>query len=438
MERKLPALLIPLALLLFLALVPPVSAGTCGIYIYDLDANENGLITFKINNTGNIKEDISYKVYVGLKEVQSVNNVSLDAGKKADGIASYSFLYGNYKIRVDASADCGSRDTEEMVYALLEPLPEVCSGPEGIEGGRRCDVHSGFVLECRDGQWTYYGEDESCRSECYPYCGGEKPFPGCRVDIESLDFLDRIMEGNALKLETGIKNSGKGMETINLKLYINGALQRDYLLPPLGPGKSRLETLYYYPKAGQNSLLLEAMANCSASDSKAGNLTVIEAPPEPKPEPEPEPQPLVTRVSISPKSLDIPLCKSKTLELGIDSSRSQEFSISVSGADEEWLRYPERVEIEGRNKVYVYITPKKTGTYNLTITVRGENQTFREEASFYAAPAEEEEEAPSDWLSGLSRFLTKNWLAISLAVGIIVLVLVIVFGAEYWREKGRI
>lgn len=424
--------------LFLLALVPSGSAATCGLYISDLDARADGLITFKINNTGSIKEDIAYSVYVGLKRIQRVENLSLDPGKSAEGLVVYDFLYGNYKIRVDAATDCGSRDSREMVYALLEPLPEVCLDPEGIEGDTRCDVHAGFVLECRDGQWIYYGEDESCKSECYPYCTGEKIYPECGVDIETLDFLDRIMEGNPIRLEAGIKNTGRGSETINLKLYINGVLQRDYLLPALDAGESRAETLYYYPKAGESGFRLEAIADCSASDSKGGTFLAIEKPPEPGPEPEPEPQPLVTRVSIGPKSLDIPECKSRTLELTIESSRSQGFSIGVSGAEEEWLRYPGQVEIDGKDNIYVYITPQKPGTYKLTVTVRGEEESFQEEVSFYVVPEQPGEEQPGDFFSGISGFLSRNWLAMALIIGIIVLALVIALGAKYWHERGRI
>lgn len=436
MDRK-----IALALMIsvfFLALVPFGSAETCGIYIYGLDAQEDGLISFFINNTGDIDADITYTVYVGLNELERVEELSLDAGEGERRESGYSFLYGNYWIRVEAESDCGSRDFKEMVYAILEPLPKVCSGPEGVEGDVRCDREMGSLLECRDGSWIYHGEDESCKSKCYPYCTGEKLYPECRVDIETLDFLDNILEGNALKLETRIKNTGMGEEIINLKLHINGKLQRDYLLPELGPEESITETLYYYPRAGENEFRLEAVANCSASDSKEGTFLVIEKAPEPEPQPEPEPGPLVTSVSIGPKSLDIIISRGKTLELDIGSSRSQEFIISVTGMEEGWLQYAKQLEVEGKKRAYIYITPQKLGTYNLTITVQGEVEGFQEEVSLYVVPEQQEEEEPKDFFSGISGFLAENRLIIFGIMTIVILVLVISLGTRYWSERGRI
>ena len=123
MERKI--LVFPLILTVFLALPVGVGAEACGVYIHDIDVVDN-IISFNISNTGVRAEDIEYVVYMGLDELAR-DNLTLDINEGVKRMYTYDFLYGNYQIKVQATADCGLYDIEEMTYSVLEPLPKICS-----------------------------------------------------------------------------------------------------------------------------------------------------------------------------------------------------------------------------------------------------------------------------------------------------------------------
>ena len=110
----------------------------------------------------------------------------------------------------------------------------------------------------------------------------------------------------------------------------------------------------------------------------------------------------------------------------------------MTGAEEGWLQYAKQLEVEGKKKAYIYITPQELGTYQLNVTVQGEEEGFQEEVSLYVVPEQQEEEEPNDFFSGISGFLAENRLIIFGIMTIVILVLVVALGTRYWSERGRI
>lgn len=145
---------------------------TCSVDITGLDVS-GGIIYYSIRNSGTGSEIIDYSIKVNAGSVQS-GSFSLAAGSSKSDQKAYSFGYDSYVITLQATADCGSTDSQTITHTVFRPYS--CNSPSGYEGDRRCDYSLGERLECRDGYWVrisgfydrciddYYGYDDDCTS----------------------------------------------------------------------------------------------------------------------------------------------------------------------------------------------------------------------------------------------------------------------------------
>jgi hypothetical protein len=138
-------------------------AQECGVDVYGLDVQKNEIFA-NIKNTGWEPENITYSVYVNDKQVFS-GNLALDVTETVRTGISYSFNYGEYVIKIVASAGCGYQDSETVSHVILQDYS--CFSPHGLEGQDYCDYYSQRYYICQDGKWVEAeGYSYHCALDC--------------------------------------------------------------------------------------------------------------------------------------------------------------------------------------------------------------------------------------------------------------------------------
>ncbi|MEM5812560.1 MAG: hypothetical protein QW286_02465, partial [Candidatus Aenigmatarchaeota archaeon] len=119
--------------------------------------------------------------------------------------------------------------------------------------------------------------------------------------------------------------------------------------------------------------------------------------------------------------------------------------IEVSGIKTEWVSYQsQNIVDKGDRKLYVFVSPKETGTHTFSVKVKaeGEKLDFSQDVSVYTAPCDAKSKG---WeITGYITETAKNplfWILVILIVGGIILI----WGAsrlkpdvEYYTPKPQI
>ncbi|MFB6088342.1 MAG: carboxypeptidase-like regulatory domain-containing protein [Candidatus Aenigmatarchaeota archaeon] len=137
-----------------------------------------------------------------------------------------------------------------------------------------------------------------------------------------------------------------------------------------------------------------------------------------------------TEVEFGPDELTTGLCRGTVTTIDIKSTRLQEFDISVEGINAKWIDFPEGVKVEGKKKVYIYISPKALGDYEFTLKVRGEERRYEQEIILHSAPVNEVKEGDREWpsVSGALTSLDSNvW-------GVLLLIVILLFVIHIGRK----
>jgi len=145
----------------------PGAAALCMVDVYELETT-GSLITGNIRNTGDVQASVSYGLFVeedGDIQATLIKNGSIlmDPDQSHAISHTYSFGTGHYMIMLEADADCGASDVEEMGHIVIEGY--LCSSPAGTDGQTRCDYASRDYLECTDNGWEIIAHDED--DYCY-------------------------------------------------------------------------------------------------------------------------------------------------------------------------------------------------------------------------------------------------------------------------------
>ncbi|MFQ5648115.1 MAG: hypothetical protein ACE5FW_02665, partial [Candidatus Aenigmatarchaeota archaeon] len=302
--------------------------------------------------------------------------------------------------------------------AHWKQVPYTCSNPPGVEGQNRCNPGNQEVLVCRNGEWVESSLDYSysCPSphEVGYRCstgwtgdtrctedGLQKEYRNrdcttkwatvgectvCGVEIESLDFEDRILDAREGKATLVIENTGYKREEVNLMVYIDG--KRDSSTEFwLDSGEEKTKTVYYSADSGTHNLEFRARAGCGWSDSRHVELEVYKMVRMSLIEPEPQPEYLETGVGFSPDSLDMVLGKSGVVRVSIQTSEPQVFTLDVKGVPEDWASYTREMRVDRTRTAYVYLTPKEMGSYTLELEAMAldEGEEFSSQVELYVA-----------------------------------------------------
>ncbi|MFB6076313.1 MAG: hypothetical protein ABEK17_04165 [Candidatus Aenigmatarchaeota archaeon] len=139
---------------------------------------------------------------------------------------------------------------------------------------------------------------------------------------------------------------------------------------------------------------------------------------------------LKTEVEFGPDELTTGLCRGTVTTIDIKSSKLQEFHINIEGINEKWADFPESVKVDGKKKVYIYISPKALGDYEFTITVSGEDRKYEQDMVLHSAPVNEVKDDDREWPSvsgALTSLRSSFW-------GVLLLIVILLFIIQIGRK----
>ncbi len=285
---------------------------------------------------------------------------------------------------------------------------------------------------------TVYDEDGNRNSDYdYVRIGEYPPGEGCAISVESFDYSTYVLEGSKSWVETTVKNTGSRSSTLTLNLFADGSLKDTYSVY-LVRGREITKKFEFGLPLGSHDIRLESYLACSSPVNKnaeifvykSGGHVII-------PEEEEQAEEITeTSVLISPNHLDVEIYTGKTIEILIESPEKQTFNIEVLDLPNDWANYPKRVDVEGRERVYVYIVPKLLGEYTFRIRVTTGEKTFQESVDMYVAP--EGELTEDVGLGGkLTGFITAGgaWIAGLIFLVIVIIILVLYVLNKKYRHK---
>ncbi|MFH1337416.1 MAG: hypothetical protein ABIH55_00930 [Nanoarchaeota archaeon] len=309
----------------------------------------------------------------------------------------------------------------------------------------------------REGLYRYSNCDtewrnlEYCEDGCYS--GMCQVRDTCGVEIYSLSFNNGIHEGESTTITVRAKNTGDIWEKVTLNIYVDNKLEQVYT-DNLKYGEIMTSTLIIHPDEGTHYIKVKANADCGEQDSLTKTLTVYRTS---YPSPtscdydnkceswessncadcdyEDEPYyPDKTTVTFYPSTLDLRLYEGKVITITVDSKINQRFSVNVKGVPSDWLSYKEYVTINNEDKIYVYVTPREPGLYDLELTVnaQSEDRTFRDTVSMYVS-----EKVVEDTGLPVTGMITLTDAQVFIGVGVLVIIIVIALGVILLRRPNN-
>jgi hypothetical protein len=365
----------------------------CGVDVYSLQLIEDNVIRFRIRNTGDRTEDITYKIYLE-SNVFDQHTITLDDGESQTFEESFTFDIRDFVVKVKATADCGATDSEFLYgeykqgACIAKYLDDyTCSGNWMQRRYQYNDCSTNWM------NFEYY--PSGCQGGYYS--GGS-----CGVSIRRFEYQTSVIAGNSAYVTLEASNTANRQETITLSLWVDGQLKESF---PSGvsQGSTALRTFYYYPSAGTHQILAKAETSCGSSDTRTATVTVFQSSQQPSPYPTPAPQPapsLPTAVSIYPSSLDTSLCGAKFVTIDIHNSVQQVYTIQVTGVPSDWLSYQSQNIVDaGDRQLFVYVGPKDLGTYNirLTVTAGTEGKTYQQDVSIFTTSCPQQTSGTGGW-----------------------------------------
>jgi len=293
----------------------------CGVDVSNLEVVDNNKIRFRIRNTAQGSESISYQVLVD-GAVVAQSSITLASNELEIIQAGYTFGIGSYIVKVKATANCGAVDSESLIHQVLDPCPDQpsCPGPQPGNDDPVIDLvrispsdpDDGDDLTCRvevsddDGdldrvqiKWlvdgftertrTIYvngnddaaqdmlgsgffnrGDEVRCDARVFDdegnedsdsdvvFIGGEQ---GCGVDVYSLELID----DNIIRFR--IRNTGDDSESVNYKIYVEDEviIERNIFLDD-GEWDSIEESFSF--DISDSLVKIRVKADCGASDTE--------------------------------------------------------------------------------------------------------------------------------------------------------------------------
>jgi hypothetical protein len=112
-------------------------------------------------------------------------------------------------------------------------------------------------------------------------------------------------------------------------------------------------------------------------------------------------------VRVSPSFLNTVQCESMMGSIYIESDTGKTYDIEITGVPDDWLEYPEKVYVEGKETVNYIINPSEAGTYRLTFYVETDGFDFEEDVKLWVSMKEtgdlgpEEDDALEGGLTGM-------------------------------------
>jgi len=293
----------------------------CGVDVLNLEVIDNNKIRFRIRNTGNSQQNINYKVYVD-GGIIGESSVTLNSDELEIIQNSYSFGIGSFIVKVKATAQCGSTDSETIVHEVLNPCPETSSCPGPQPGNEDPVVDSvritpsspeeGDELTCRvelsdnegdldrmqikwlvegdlertrtiyvsgshddvedtlSSGWFNRGDDVRCEARVFDRDGNEDSDSdvvtiggeqGCGVDVYNLEMISN----NEIRFR--IRNTGQDTESINYKVYVESEVIIEHAISLDEDEWDSIEETFSFD-IGDSIVKVKAKADCGSTDTE--------------------------------------------------------------------------------------------------------------------------------------------------------------------------
>ncbi len=182
-------------------------SSSCDVIASEIFVEPNDNITFYLENAGTNLQTVDYKIFVNLEE-RAAGYTTLNPGEKKKMSHHYSFTNsGDFNIKVEAVAECGSsvkvNDVVEAGYHRLPPSspgsPGIPPGTDGpgqasciVPGGSnseiRCDTVGKKLFQCQNGQWRTYSTEPFVYCNSCSHCGDGVANCGETKETCSRDF----------------------------------------------------------------------------------------------------------------------------------------------------------------------------------------------------------------------------------------------------------
>ncbi|UCC91962.1 MAG: hypothetical protein JSV39_01715, partial [Candidatus Aenigmatarchaeota archaeon] len=281
---------------------------------------------------------------------------------------------------------------------------------------------------------TVYDEERNYDSASRTTRGYPPEGEECEITVNRFDYNSYLTEGDSGWVEIEIENTGERSGTLTIELYVDGSLKNSYETHL--STEEEVEKRFEFPlSVGDHNIRVESYLPCGGRVTKFTEMTVFPASSQVFiPQEEEGEEAAETSVTFSPKSLDVEINSGKTLEIVIQTSEVLKFNISVEGIPGNWTNYPDEVEVEGTEKVHVYIVPKEVGSYEFTVKVETDGETFEEDINLYVSPESEEEEEING-ITGLITFAEGNWLIGLAIVSVLILIVAVYMITGRFRRK---
>lgn len=436
--------------------------------VVDLNSSEVRQITHEYTfGYGSYSIMLNATASCGFEDMESMGHMILDSYRCAGPYGMEDETRCDYASRKHLTCDQGrwittAQNTGDYCYDCPYTCGDgVCNCGEDQSTCRR-DCESG---QCNRGYLDEYRcvsnvlqrryrhsdctEDWSSVETCVQGCSNNQCIgganEGCGVAIRSFDYISFVTEQTSPYVKVAAENTGNLTGTLTITLRV-GDVVKSYSAT-VSKGQSAQNTFEFARPAnpGTYAISVEVASSCGASDAVGGTLVygqqggAVQTPPAVM---EPPKQLRETGIDVYPAVIDFASCQSKVITLDIESSTRQTFVIRVQGAPEEWLDYPQQVEVDGHKTVYIYATPDRAGKYELVISAdpKTEGGSFSRRVDMYVAPGTCDKKDGTaigyamDQAAKLFEAISKNVWAV---VALVIIALIVVFAIGRKQLKSE-
>jgi len=409
------------------------------VEVRDLEV-EDDVITFYLENTGNVEETIQYNVKVN-DDIIAEGYVTLDKGDEEEIVGSYDFEPGRHRVRVRAEVS-GYADSDSTTYCVTGETENYrCSGKNVV----REIIKSGCV--------SYWEMVEQCDEACSEgVCVAYGEYPGqaegtCGIEITSLNYADNVVASEIGTFGVRVENNGETSRTVELKLYVDGKF-KDKLGLRIASGKSADANFQFRLAAGSRLVRIDAVACGYVSDTVSEIINVKARPTITPSEPDEEPEvpvspPLPSEtaqgfyIRITPNEFSAAPCEGVAFKVTVHSSQEEKYNVLVTGVQADLLRYPSTVTVWGLDEFYVFIkAPKEEGVYPIKVKVwLGSEATESNVKLVVGTGAGTSAGQGTDALTGFVTYAQSGWVTYAFIGIVMAVVFIVLFMRFYMQEQ---
>ncbi|MCD6591179.1 MAG: PKD domain-containing protein [Candidatus Aenigmarchaeota archaeon] len=279
-----------------------------------------------------------------------------------------------------------------------------------------------------------YGVESYWSSPIAVHASSGEHYGGCGVLFTTFDYSSYVPENKTAWVEAEIKNTGRS-GTFTMKFYVDDNLKDTYTRY-LYSGQKVKKRFEFSGRTGSHKVKILVHMPCGGYKEKRASINFysLDSKVFIKKEKEKRIEVAEVDVHIEPKSFDTKKNSGRVLTLVLESPELRTFELSVKGLPENWITYPEKVDVKGRETTYIYVVPKEAGSYQFTIVIKAGDRVFEKKINMYVALPLPHTETYMPF-SGMITFMEKNPYV---SIGIVLIIFaLIIFAAHDRFEKEK-